>query len=148
MDGIEDTYKQFVFQTGAAFRAPWQFGTDPKPKFRFFFVLNKNPQDDDDIVVVTTTTKIEKRYKNRFYKVLVNITAEDYKELSESSVVDCASAFTISKANIIEMIADNKIQLISKLPEEIFEKIKAAIESSKTLKPKIKRLVLGDSIDL
>ena len=78
--------KQIVV-SGGAYRKYHKYGTETKgSKYRFFFILNKTPENDEKLIIVTSTTQITKRCKERFHKVLVRIGPDEYNSFDEDSL--------------------------------------------------------------
>lgn len=128
---------------GGAFRYDFQF-TDEGQKFRFFFVLNRNPQEDDILVLVTATTKITKARKRVRRRNLVAISPGDYDSLSTDSVVDCSSPLIYPKQKIVEAIKKKQVIFLPPLPTGVLQNLRTALLSATTVSPEIKRLVAGD----
>ena len=134
-----------VIVSGGAYRKVHEYGTETKgPKYRFFFILNKNPENDKDLIVVTTTTQILRRRKARFHKVLVTISPNEYNSLPEESLIDCNSAEKISKSDIVNWIRDQKITPLSSLPNSALNRLRDAIKYASILTQKEKQLVIGE----
>ena len=134
-----------IFVPGGAFRKYHEF-RDEGEKNRFFFVLNKNPQQDNVILLATASTKIEKlvhRYQDR-PEVLVAIKHCDYEPLPELSIIDCEAARAWPKSYIQQAIDNHEIELLQPLSSDILEKLRYAISKCKVIPPEDKRLVLGE----
>ncbi len=96
-----------VIVPGGAYRKLHGYGTETKgPQRRFFFILNKNPENDKDLIVVTSTLQKTSRRRARYYKVLVTVSPNEYNSLPEESLIDCNSAEKIPKSNIVNWIKD------------------------------------------
>ena len=138
-----------VIVPGGAYRKLHGYGTEDKgPKPRFFFILNKIPENDKDLIIVTSTTQISSRYKARYYKVLVRVSPNEYNSLPEESLIDCNSAEKIPKSNIVNWIKDQKITPLPPLPDSVLNRLRDAIKHSSNLNTKEKRLVLGSDMNI
>ncbi len=138
-----------IIVSGGAYRKLHEYGTETKgPKHRYFFILNKNPDNDKDLIVVTSTTQITSRYKARYHKVLVRIGPKEYDSLPEESLIDCDSAEKKSKSDIINWIRNQKITPLPPLPDSVLNQLREAIKHASTLNIKGKRLVLGSDLDI
>jgi len=144
----ESVAKQIIV-SGGAYRKLHEYGTETKgPKRRYFFILNKNPENDKDLIVVTSTTQITSRYKARYHKVLVRVGPNEYNSFTEESLIDCDSAEKVSKNDIVNWIRDQKITPLPPLPDSVLNQLRDAIKHTSTLNTKEKRLVLGNDLDI
>lgn len=149
MDLPPEIVAKQVTVPGGAYRKFHEYGTEgggPKP--RFFFILNKSPENDKDLIIVTSTTQISSRYKARYYKVLVRVSPNEYNSLPEESLIDCNSAEKIPKGNIVNWIKDQKITPLPPLPDSVLNRLRDAIKHSSNLNTKEKRLVLGSDMNI
>jgi len=138
-----------IIVSGGAYRKLHEYGTETKgPKRRYFFILNKNPDNDKDLIVVSSTTQITSRYKARYHKVLVRIGPKEYDSLPEESLIDCDSAEKVSKSDIVDWIRKQKITPLPPLPDSVLNQLRNAIKHASTLNAKGKRLVLGSDLDI
>ena len=138
-----------IIVSGGAYRKVHEYGTETKgPQRRYFFILNKNPENDKDLIVVTSTLQKTSRRKARYYKVLVTVGPNEYNSLPEESLIDCNSAEKISKSDIVNWIKDQKITPLPPLPNSVLNRLRDAIKHSSTLNTKEKRLVLGNNLDI
>jgi len=139
------TIQNHVLKPGGAFRKEYEY-EDEGEKPRYFFILNRSPEQDKQLVIVTATTRIEPRKKARESdpKVLVEIKPHEYGVLKRRSVVDCASAKLWEKKKLMDDMEEKRIEPLERLPKDILEKMRFAIRRAKTLPRETKRLVLGD----
>jgi hypothetical protein len=134
-----------ILVSGGAFRKHHEFRNEGEKK-RFFFVLNKNPEQDDVILLVTASTKIKElklKYKDR-PDVLVEISPSEYQPLEQPSIVNCEAARAYLKSHIQQFIDNGEIDPLQPLPPKIVEKLHNAIAKCKVIPPEDKRLVLGE----
>ena len=135
--------KKTILIRGGAFKKKHEF-TNEGEKNRFFFILNKCPQEDDRLIIVTATTRIRKRKKHRPSEVLVEVTPKEYASLAERSIIDCESCVVWRRTKLEEEVDECRIEPLQQLPKSILERICNAISCSKTLPPVDKRLVLEE----
>lgn len=128
---------------GGAYRQEHQFREGEKVKPRFFFIINKLPDNDDTLIIVTATTKIKKHVARWPRNVLVIVEPSEYDEFTKKSLINCSLAMKRPKAELIQEIRQNKAGPLARLPEAVLEKIRKAVAVATTLSPKDKRLVLG-----
>ena len=141
-----DAIKQIILKPGGAFQMRYQYGNEGE-KRRYFFVLNKRPEQDDRIVLLSPTTQIKKRRtcRRRCPEVLVEISPRECSALEERSVVDCASKpIILDKKKLIEKVGRYEVQPLSPLSDSLLVCIHKAIASAKTWDAETKRLVLGE----
>lgn len=105
------------------------------------------PKNDDELVIATSTTQIEKRYKQRFHKVLVRVSPSEYSGLPEESVINCDSAKIVPRDSLLRWISNNKLTPLAPLPNDVLRRLQAAVKHTSTLTARQKRLVLGDEED-
>lgn len=132
-----------ILVPGGAFRKWHQFG-DEGERFRFFFILNRNPQADNILVVVTATKQIEARKRCRPPEVLVTIDPGEYDELSGESLIDCSSVHSWNRAKFETAVSDSKITPLKCLSQKILDRLRAAVSCSTIVQPDVKRLVLDE----
>lgn len=132
-----------VFRPGGAFRMMHRFPTDDRPKYRYFFVLNRSPQTDKTILLSTTTTQLEKRRCVRPPEVLVSIMPSDYESLEKPSLIDCESVIPILADELRAKVTEKEVMPLPALPDEVMIRIHKGIAHAKTLTPRMKRLVFG-----
>jgi len=119
-----------------------QFPADKKPKFRYFFVLNRAPTTDSELLVATATTRIAERRARRPGNVLVDISPSDYADLEEPSLIDCSSIEPWKKEDLLARLARREIQPLSSLPAAIMNQVVQAVACCSTLAPYKKRMIL------
>ncbi len=134
--------KQCIFVQGGAFRRKWEYGGEGQ-KWRYFFVLNKSPQDDDHLILVTCTTKVRKTFKKFCCTSLVRVTRAEYDSLEKESVINCSLPEMKPRDYILAAIEKGEVTVLSPLPEDVMKRILKAVETASTISPKVKRLVLG-----
>lgn len=129
-----------IFVQGGAFRS----GTEEGSKYRYYFVLNQNPQNDDTILLVTATTQIAK-YKSKYPPdVLVEIRCSEYVPLKQNSLVNCELARAYSKKKLKKTITASKFEILEPLPATILKKLLSALAECKNVVPIDKQLALGE----
>jgi len=133
-----------ILVRGGAFRMEYEFAEEGRKK-RFFFILNFNPRSDQILVVATATTKIKARRACRPPEVLVELSRRDCPDLDQDSLVDCSSARSWPRDQLIRGIQRKSVQPLSPLPATVMDRLARAVGAAKTLPPKIKRLVLEET---
>ena len=145
-----DVFLKFLFlQPGGAFRCPQRFPSDPKPKNRYFFILNRDPERDEEIVLVTPTTQGQRRREARGKAgeaSIVDLSPQEYSALEVPSTVDCNSAEVWTKAELGRRIAAREASILDPLPETMLKRLREAVLCSRLIEPRIKRLVLGEDV--
>ncbi len=122
----------------------YQFRTDSKPKHRYFFILNRNPDADEVLFVPTATTQIAERKRHRPPEVLVALTPTDYASLPEGSLIDCESAMVWPKDAFLTKVSQRRIQPLAPLPDNVMLRLCRAVAHCRTHSPHHKRLVLEE----
>ncbi|MBN1796710.1 MAG: hypothetical protein JW804_08555 [Sedimentisphaerales bacterium] len=143
MDLPDDIKIQGVLVQGGAFKAK----LDKDDYGRFYFILNKNPQDDIFIILSTSTTAFDlHRSCPDGDDVHISLTPDDYPPFYKNCLICCGTPKLLRKEqknNLLMKLKSDKYELLPPLPPVIIEKIKIAISKSSTIPPAIKKLVLG-----
>lgn len=129
---------------GAVFRMMRQYNTEGE-KYRFFIVLNFDPQSDKIIMLTTTTTQLEKlehRYGSGDNTPLVYIHHSDYADIERFCAVDCSAVESWEKTSLLTAIQKKGGAFQSPLPDLLLEKIIGKITVNKTIAPSIKCLIV------
>ncbi len=126
---------------GGAFKA--QLSINPS-KARYYFILNVDPQTDTVLVLVTSTTDF---FSHRSCPggdgVHVNLSRQDYNELTANCLICCDRPRKMSKSTLEKELKNQKYTLLKPLPKAVLNKILAGIEKSPVVSSDIKELVLG-----
>lgn len=129
--------------TGGAFRAVLP---EENEKYRYFFIVSKDPANNNEILMVTATTQKETQLKKFPAEVLVNLDKKDYPSLREDSIINCERARVKNKQLLRKSLenADNQgeYEFLTPLSEPIIKKICTAIAKCKTLPPIDKALAI------
>jgi len=147
MDLPDDIKIQGVLTQGGAFKAKLV-----KDDYRrFYFILNRNPQDDTLIILTTSTTAfVLHRSCPDGDDVHISLTPDDYPPFYKNCLICCGTPKllkTEQKDNLLKKLKSGKFELLPPLSAEIIEKIKTGISKSSTVPPAIKKLVLGTEED-
>jgi len=139
-----DLASRHIFVPGGAFRARLEKGT----KYRYYFILNRNPTADNVILLVTATTKIT-QYRSKYASdVLVEMDPSEYKPLEQDSLVNCELARAYHRpdleAKLRKALAQKKLEILDPLPEAILRRLCDALSECRNVAPIDKQLALGE----
>lgn len=114
---------------------------------RFFIVLNLNPNIDEVLILTTITKKIDKKreYIKRIGEdpsTLVLISASDFPNLSQKSVVDCNNIHQITLKELIDKIKNDGKTFSHKLPKTIIDALVSGVLKSRQVSSEIKQKLL------
>lgn len=143
MDLSDDLKFRAVFTQGGAFKA--KLAEDGSRKFRYYFVLNANPQADELTILSSSTTHFD-LHKNcdGGYDVHVPLSPKNYEEFTDDCLICCNRPKKHNKANLKKQLKSQKWELLPALPNELLQKILKGIAKSKVVPLKIKRMVLPE----
>ena len=132
-----------VLVPGGAYRKDFAFGEE-HPKWRYFFILNRQPLQDETLIVCTATTKIKKSLKNWRWgrQTIVVVSRQEYPSLETRSLVNCNLAAKKPRSELQQEIEDGKIAPLAPLPSLILARLRDAVKASVTLEPWVKKLVV------
>lgn len=137
---------ELLLRQGAVFRMMHQF-KDEGEKYRYFIVLNIDPQSDKLIILTTTTTQYLRRQQAHgkdAESVLVGIHPSEYPDIERFCVVDCRSCRSYEKEDLIKNMEKQGVIFKNPLPDSILSRITSSISRDKTLPASIKRLIVKE----
>ena len=141
MDLPEHLKLQGILTQGGAFKA--QLSINPK-KERYYFVLNVDPKTDTVLVLVTSTTDFfPHKSCAGADDVHINLSVQDYTELSANCLICCDRPRKMPKATLERELKTQKYTLLKPLPKPVLDRILVGIEKSPVVTSDIKELVLG-----
>ncbi len=135
---------ELQLRRGAIFRLMHQYRAEGE-KYRFFIVLNHDPQSDRLIILTTTTTqlhRLEREYGAGDDAPLVYIHHSDYPDIERFCVVDCRALDKWEKNDLITALKMREHAFLTPLPDHLLEKIVEKIAGDKTIPSSIKCLVV------
>ncbi|OXU14699.1 hypothetical protein [Sedimentisphaera salicampi] len=139
------TIDKILNTPGAAFRAVLQ---EENEKFRFYFIVNLDPQNQDRLLMLTATSRIES-VRNKFpEEVLVLIKKSDFPNLERDSLINCEMARVKLKKqlrkSLLKAKENGKLLFLDPLPESLLLKVRSAIAKCKTIPPIDKKLAVAE----
>jgi hypothetical protein len=130
-----------ILTQGGAFKA--QLSINPS-KARYYFILNVDPQTDTVLVLVTSTTDFfSHKSCSGGDSVHVNLSRQDYNELTANCLICCDRPRKMSKSTLEKELKNQKYTLLKPLPKAVLGRILAGIEKSPVVSSDIKELVLN-----
>ena len=135
---------ELLLRQGAVFRM-WHEYKNEGQKYRYFIILNRDPQSDKMIVITTTTTqleKLERKHRDQANPPLVYIHPSEYQDVKEFCVVDCQALKSYKKDELLADMEKREGKFLNLLPETILHKIIKIIDRDTTLPPSIKTLIV------
>lgn len=110
----------------------------------YFIVLNNDPNDDQLLLLVCSTTKIAKTKhinKNLPPSTLVDIYPNEYADFKQDSIINCNTVFLRTKEELIQKLTDKQLEIKSKMPTGIVDKLKEGVLQSPLIEEAIKRIL-------
>ncbi len=135
---------ELQLRRGAVFRMMHQYRAEGE-KYRFFIVLNHDPQSDRLIILTTTTTqleRLEREYGTGDAAPLVYIHHSDYPDIERFCVVDCHALDLREKSILASQLQSRDHQFLRPLPDHLLEKIVDKIAIDKTIPASVKCLIV------
>lgn len=126
---------------GAVFYLVDRSFSSPEP--HYFIVLNHNPSSDALLVVTVASSRIENVKRRRSIlpqETLVEIGKDDYESFTKDSIVDCNSAQTKSKQQVLQQLNNGGTQTF-RMPIEILNKLRAGVLASPVVEPIVKAIL-------
>ncbi|MBN1459233.1 MAG: hypothetical protein JXA57_06840 [Armatimonadetes bacterium] len=114
------------------------------PKFRYFVVLNPQPEQDEELVLVTATSQIDKaRVRTaRNPSTLVLVTPSEYPEFTEDqSAFDCNNAYVKAVGQLVAKLEASELSLHAYMPTEIVVRLRQGVRSSLVVDRRTKALL-------
>lgn len=112
----------------------------------YFVVLNHNPYSEELLVLVVASSQIENVKKRRSHlpkETLVEIDKDMYESFTKDSIIDCNSARTKSRSQILEQLNAGGSQVFP-MPKEILKKLRQGVLASPVVETSVK-LILRES---
>jgi len=140
MDLPEKLKFNAIFTQGGAFRA----NLGESSKKRYYFVLNKNPQQDDLLILSTSTTayNLHRNCKGGD-DVHIPLSPNDYSEFAEDCLICCERPVRTPKNKLKKILTSQNYEILPPLPQPVLKKILDGIRKSSTVSPREKQLILG-----
>ena len=112
-------------------------------KYRYFFVLNKDPLRDKTILLVTPTTKIAYHVRKYRRDYLVMIEKGQHPNLKNRCLINCSRIISERRAMFEIRERQGAYNPINPLPLQIMEQIRNAVRVCDTLEKERKIIILG-----
>ena len=135
---------ELMLRQGAIFRLMHEFD-DEGEKYRFFIILNYNPQSDKIIVLVTTTTqlaKLERRYRKDRPSPLVYISPSDCDAFTERCVANCKVVEWRNRDDLLANMKRKRHKFVGSLPDAKLQEIHNYIAQAQSISLSLKALIL------
>jgi hypothetical protein len=133
-----------MLRQGAIFRMTHEFGGEGE-KYRFFIVLNHDPQSDKIIVLATTTTqraKLERLYRKEKQSPLVYIHPNECEAVTEFCVINCKSPISMGKDELLSNFRVKRHEFVGRLPDSKLQEIHAYIAQAQNIPYSLKCLII------
>jgi hypothetical protein len=137
---------ELMLRQGAIFRMIHEF-SDEGEKYRFFIVLNYNPQSDILVILTSTTTqlaKLERRYRNEALSPLIYIHPNECAAFTELCAVDCKALITKEKSALLSTMKAKRHEFVDTLPDSKLHEIHAYISQAPDIPYSLKSLIVED----
>lgn len=130
-----------VLIQGGAFKA--QLKNDNYP--RFYFVLNKNPENDNILFLLTSTTAFDlHRNCEGGDDIHVPLSQEDYRGFTTDCVICCNNYKKVEKSRLEIILKKQEYRLLEPIPKKVLQKILNAIAKSIVVEPNVKAKILPE----
>lgn len=109
----------------------------------YFIVLNHDPGNDELLVVTVASSQIDNVKRRRSFlpaETLVEIAENEYEAFTKDSIIDCNSARTKSKMQVLEQLNSGGSQ-VARMPADILNKLRAGVLASPVVEPSVKELL-------
>jgi len=115
------------------------------PAPHYFIVLNHSPLTQQVVLMSVFTSKVENqkrriRRANLPPETLIEISPQDYAELTKESCVNCNKVFTKSLAELAQLHPEMKKKPLD-LSSELLERILKGVEASPLVSEEEKKLI-------
>ncbi len=132
---------RLTLRTGSVYYFVDRALSSPEP--HYFIVINRAPIEQEVLILNVVTSQVEKVRQRRasLLETLVEISPDDYDELSKPSIVDCNNVFRRSLAELVEMTTHRAVIAKMQVPDHIIESLRAAIHTSPMVEQEIKDLL-------
>ena len=116
----------------------------------YFAVINPDPLNNHLLVLGVFSSQVEStksRRRNLPSETLVEVSPQDYSELTKDSIVDCNSPKYIQIEQLAEKMRCKELRHHSDLPEELSAQILQGILASPMVEEKIKKILREETSD-
>ena len=130
---------------GAVFYLVDRAFTSAEP--HYFIVLNHNPSNDELLVVTVASSQIDNVKRRRSFlpsETLVEVAESEYEAFTKDSIIDCNSARTKSKQQVLEQLNSGGTSAV-RMPLDILNKLRTGVLASPVVEPSVKAIIQDSS---
>lgn len=139
-----DAHFNLFLRGGSVFYLQERSLTSPLP--HFFVVLNHDPRSDACLLLVVSSSQIESVKRRRSSlpaETLVEIGADEYRDFTKDSIIDCNNVFHRTKAELQELMNSGGTHKAD-IPRELLEKMRAGVLASPVIENETKDSLTRD----